>query len=751
MLRPSRLWGLLSIEGRMVRGVVSFAIAVFFGLAFSPAGALQDSESTAARDFANYVPRVEAVKIDRDDRPIIDGNLNDPVWRRANVIDEFYQVEPVDGGEPSQPTKAYILFDETTLYVGIYAYDDEPDLIRRQQLKRDPQLRDEDGLRIIIDSFGTFRNAYFFAVNANGARADLLTQNNNSIRPEWDAIWNAKARVVEDGWIAEFAIPFQSISFDADLTEWNLQIIRTIRRNSEEIRWSNIDRSRGRIDITNPGRLAGIEGIDSGIGLEAQLFVTGSGSYDWELDEFDTGFNPSANVFYKLTPSLTGSLTFNTDFSDSPLDERQVNTGRFSLFFPETRDFFLQDASVFEFGNELFSRTTNGLPLFTRRIGNVDGSPVDIIAGAKVSGKHGPFDIGMIATRTGSQDALGINGQFLTAGRVSTNVFGESNAGLIFTHGDPDGSSTNTVTGGDFQYKNSTRFNGTITADLVYLRSFTDGVEDDLFGVAVDYTGDKYGYNVVVREIGENYDPQLGFANRTGLRQYRAFGRRRFRPDSGPIRNYTIGVFTNTLTDLDDAVTDRFLGGFFDLNNNPGDNLHFEIENAYVDIRESFEIADVVTVPVGEYDYWQYDFRADTSRARSIALGARARVGGIYDGNFRSYGGEFLWRPSKHIELEVEYDYTKFDLPSGEVGIHVASIESVVSFTPDMFIATDIQYDNISENFTLFSRFIWEPQPEQEVFISLGHTGTIREDDFPSSFRSVGTGVALRLGHTIRM
>lgn len=709
-------------------------------------------DEAPARNFETYAPRAVAVRIDEADAPVIDGDLTDPVWDRADVIEEFYQVDPVEGAPPSQPTRAYILYDQKTLYIGVYAYDSEPGGIRRRQMRRDPELQDDDGVRILIDPFGSFRDSYFFAMNPNGARSDALVENNNVFRDEWNTIWSAKAQVTDDGWIAEFAIPFQSISFDASLEEWNFQIIRTIRRNNEEIRWANIVRSRGRIDMTNPGRLAGVDHIADGLGLEIQTFAAGAANYDWEQGETDFDFSPSGNVFYKITPSLTGALTFNTDFSDTPLDERQVNTGRFSLFFPETRDFFLQDAGVFEFGGQVFSRADNGSPLFTRRIGIVDDTPVDIIAGAKVSGKQGPFNIGAIATQTGASDALGVDGQFLSAARISANIFSGSKAGVVFTHGDPAGETDNTVAGADFQYKDSSFAGGGVfLADFAYLRSFSDAGEGHLIGAGLDYTGDKWGYNFKARELSENYDPRLGFANRTGIRDYRGFVRRRFRPQAGPIRQYTFSLRANTVTDLGDRVEDRYYSGAFEIETNPGDELFIEFERGFLDIREPFAVADIVPVAIGQYRFNQYEVSASTTPSRPFSFGAGVRWGGIYGGDFLSVESEIAIRPNRYFSISGEHEFSQFDLPGGAVDIHIATARTTLAFSPDMFADAEIQYDNISQNFTLFSRFRWEPRPEQEVFISFSHGAIIDRDAFPRSFRAQNSSFAIRLGHTLRL
>lgn len=727
--------------------------ALFVALALAVALPTSSYAQEEAIDYARYAPTLNAVKITRDEAPKIDGDLSDAAWAKAAVVENFIQVEPVEGGTPSQKTRAYIMYDERTLYVGFRLYDTDPDKIQRAVLARDGQLRDEDAIRVMLDPYDTRRDGYFFATNANGVKVDALLENNSSIKLEWNALWDVDARVDEEGWVAEFAIPFQSISIDPSIDVWGLQLLRTIRRTNEEARWSNIDRTRDRIDLTNIGRLSGVEGITSGKGFEAQLFATGATSYDWETGDTDFTFDPSANLFYKITPSLTGSLTLNTSFADSPLDDRQVNTGRFDLFFPETRDFFLQDVQSFEFGGRAFSQNINGLPFFSRKIGIVEGRPVDLIAGAKVSGKLGPANLGVLAVRTGDDSVY--DGQYLGAARASFEVLGESKAGVIFTHGDPTGQFTNTLAGVDFQYKNSTRFAGTLFADAVYLRTIDDdgvtSVGDHYAALAGSYRGLKWEWNAEFYNIGENYRPRLGFANRTGIRQYHANGFRLFRPQSGPIRLYMAGVFGLAVTDLDDELLDRELGLFTRIEGRSGDAAEFETFRGFLDIREPFDIAGRLPVPVGEYHFSRYNLSAEMSEGRKIAVGGKYRWGGVYGGDFRNIGASLSLRPNRYFNIRGDYELVQFKLPSGDLDIHVGVIGSTVAINPRMFIRTDVQYDSISENFSMLTRFSWEPQPEREIFISLGHTALIEEDRFPDSFRAQGTSFAVRVGHTFRM
>ena len=735
------------------------AIAVLTGIMLNvtPASFAAQPEAVGdaiapRRDFSSFIPCVQAVRIAHEDAPIIDGDLSEPIWRRALPVDEFYQVEPIEGATPSQPTAAYILYDDRNLYVGIYNYDDQPDQIRRSQMQRDAALRDDDAVRIYIDTFGSFRDAYFFGINPNGARSDALIENNGTFRNQWNTIWRAKAKVVEDGWIAEFAIPFQSMSFDPALEEWNFQILRNIRRNNEEIRWSNIDQNTMRIDMTNPGRLTGVRDFESGVGLEVQAYVKGSTAYDWMTDEKDYALEPSGNAFYKITPALTGSLTVNTDFSDTALDSRQVNTGRFSLFFPETRDFFLQDAQVFEFGGRIFQDEVNGLPFFSRNIGIVNGQPVDLLAGAKLSGKLGPANVGLISARTGASDAINVDGQFLSSARISVPVLSSSKLGVVFTNGDPAGLSDSTVAGADFQYVKLNMFGqGTLFADTGYIQSFTGGEKGHMLAHEISYRSQTWNGRIRFRDISDDYAPQLGFTNRTGVRRLNSHAWRVYRPANSFIRSAETGAWTNIITDHNGQTLDRFFGGWLKAANNPGDEAQFNYENGYLNIIEPFDIAGEVPVAPGEYRWNQYRLRASATNARMIGAEIDVRWGGIYDGDYFKVETELSLRPNRFIELAGEYSYAEFDLPSGQIGVHIASVNSVIAFTPDMTIKTELQYDNISEAFTFFSRFSWEPIPEREVFISLGHTALIDRVDFPRDFRSQGSSLALRLGHTFRM
>ena len=308
---------------------------------------------------------------------------SDPVWAKAQAIDEFYQIGPDPGQPATKRTVLRFLYDADNLYVAIYAYDSEPDKIVATNQTRDGNLGVDDVLRLYLDPLNTRRNSYDFEVNALGARIDALLRNNQDRLKEWNTIWTARAKIVADGYTVEMAIPFRDLSYDPTKPDWVIDLSRVIRRTGERIRWSSINPAISNFDISQAGTLTGISDINPGVGLDIQLYGSLRYRFDWQNPKREIeSFRASGNAFYKFTPQLVGTLTVNPDFSDAPLDIRQVNTTRFVLFQPETRNFFLQDVATFEFGGHGFATAddynypgANGTPFFSRNIGLANNLP----------------------------------------------------------------------------------------------------------------------------------------------------------------------------------------------------------------------------------------------------------------------------------------------------------------------------------------------------------------------------------------
>ncbi|MEQ8936554.1 MAG: hypothetical protein RIE56_12270, partial [Amphiplicatus sp.] len=435
----------------------------------------------------------------------------------------------------------------------------------------------------------------------------------------------------------------------------------------------------------------------------------------------------------------------------APLDQRQVNTGRFSLFLPETREFFLQDAAVFEFAGRTFGDDErNGMPFFSRRIGFAGGEAADILAGGKLSGQIGPVSIGALSTRTKSnQNAAG---QTLSVARASAEVLEESRIGFIVTNGDPLGLVQSTVAGADFQYRNSNLIGeGVLFADLGYLRSWQDGDARDLFGAELAYEADKWNWKIRLRDIERDFDPRLGFVNRSGVRSIFGDGFRLWRPAGIGVREVETGVSAKAVADAGGGLLDQEIEGRVRIEWVTDDELTARVKAYDLNILEPFKVAGIVDVPSGTYRYLQREIKAESSPARRVSAGMEVKWGRIYDGTYLMLKPNLRLRPSRHFEISLNYDRRLFDLPDGRIAVHVASSEVNFSLSPRLQFNALAQYDNISESLALSGRMKWEIDPATELQFIIRHSAEIEGMYFPQGFFSTDSSATIRLSRVFRM
>ena len=703
---------------------------------------------TPARDFATYRPTTQAVRIEPSQAPVIDGDISDAVWNRAKPIDEFYQLEPQEGAAPSERTVVRVLYDENNLYFSVMAYDGGEVTARLKQ--RDGSLGDDDIVRIYLDPDMTRRNGYIFEVNPLSARREGLIQNNTDVFYQWNTLWSAKARILKNGWSAEVAIPFRSISYGSR-TDWGFDLFRLIRRKSERIRWSSVNKVIASQDITRSGTLTGIHGIREGMGLDVQAFALSRYSRVWDAPHEGDGisFRPSGNIYYKVTPSLTGTLTYNTDFSDAPLDQRRVNTSRFNLFYPERRDFFLQDAASFEFGGGMLRTDPdpNAAPFFSRRIGIVNNQPVNILGGVKLSGEYEGIGIG--AMSVGTARGGGADEQVLSVGRLTMPVLEESKLGMIVTNGNPTGLSDNTVVGGDFQFRDSALYGDKILqADFFFERSFDSKAGDDnAFGMRIDFPNEPWKGAFRFKQVGEHFKPALGWVSWPGIRDYRGYAAYRERLDDSFLRWWEVGVWTNLVTDLDNNIQTLFnYDVWFLFYTEAGDAFTLE---AWED-RETtpaFNLPHAIAVPAGTYTMPTLHFRAETAPGRFLSTYFDLQHGGFYGGKLLQIDTTVTMRPNNTFAVSGRHITKQISAPGGNVAIHVASLDLSANVTPDMEVRSQVQYDNISKDLELSLRYRWEFEPGAELLVVLGDNATLAGN----YYQSHASNFSVRLGKTFRL
>ncbi len=525
---------------------------------------------------------------------VIDGALDEAAWRQAPTIGDLVQRIPVAGAAPTERTEVRLLYDEENLYIGVMCYDTEPDQVLASQMARDASLNADDRLAIVLDTFRDQSNAFHFATNPAGAMVDGLVFANGETNDDWDGIWIVRTAQTGAGWSAEFAIPFKTLSFPAGETVWGFNISRTIQRKLEENRWTGARFQTEFFQISEAGRITNLEGLQQGAGLDIRPFIARL----WPRP--DTGGDtvvgkPGVDLFYNITPSLKLSFTANTDFGETEVDARQINLTRFSIFFPEKRTFFLQDAGVFNFattgidppggipgtGAEIF-------PFFSRRIGLLGGQEVPIDYGAKLTGRVGRTEVGMLDVRTRGVPAADAGNQFV--GRLKRNFLEQSYVGAILTNGNPASALSSSTVGVDLRLATSD-FLGrgqNVVFNAFGLRSDNEGVADDnaSFGFGAHYPNDRYEAQVLWREIQDNFDPAIGFVQRSNVRMLRVAGSFNPRPNpSTGIQQMYHDVFYTRFTRLDNGLVESWdiYATLVDWHFNSGDSLHslFDLNPTY--------------------------------------------------------------------------------------------------------------------------------------------------------------------------
>lgn len=673
----------------------------------------------------------KSIEIPRTDlEPVIDGVLDDEIWKQAAVITDMHQFQPVDHGEPSERSEFYITYSERYFYVGARLYDSDPSAISARQLVQGQNMQFDDAFEFILDTFNNGRTGYQFQVNPNGIRREGVYDQPQNLNRDWTGIWLVESRIDDQGWTAEVAIPFNTMNFDPDTEEWGFTIARTIARKQEEIAWSSFNRN---INPTTTGLISGIHDIRQGIGLDIIPSVAMASSKDYVAGTDDNRFDPSLNMFYKFTPNLTGAVTFNTDFSATEVDNRQVNLSRFSLFFPEKRDFFLQDVDIFSFGGlgggGNFNNNQNGIPFYSRRIGlnSRTGQPIDIDTGVKLTGRVGQWNVGALAVQQG--DSPGLDGQSVFVGRVAANVLSESSVGAIMTYGDPNSDIDNTLAGVDFRYQN-TRFSDryTMRGNAWYQQTDTDGRsgKDNAFGLRVnmDTQGNGFGGSAGYSRIGENFNPALGFANQRGIETYSMMGRfRRFFRDNPVFR--TFNMFGRFDQDRDLAtgrlVSENLFTRFINLNTHRGDQIGLGVSRSREGLFEDFEISPGVIIPAGKYSFANLNGQIELSNQRNFAPRIGFNYGDYYDGKRTQVDLGLEWRPDEHFFLNLSYNYQDINMPQGDFEVRLVSANVNYAFTSKWSWVNLIQYDNFSSSVGINSRLRWNPQAGEDLFIVVNY------------------------------
>ena len=701
-------------------GVAVLAIGVV-----GPALAQEQTETAAVRTFrATTLP-------EGSEPPQVDGRVDEEIWQRAEVFGGFVQQDPVEGAPATEETEVRILLDRQNLYIGLVAYDSDPGGIVFTQSRRDADLTQSDSIQVLFDTFNDRQNGFVFGTNPTGVEYDGQVAGEGStgssaggnpgaggggsrrgalgaFNPNWDADWTVRSQVTERGWESEIVIPLKTLRYDPGVNQtWGFNVVRNIRRKNEQAYLQAIPRGFNLTRVSSAAQLTGLA-LPRRRDLKITPYVSGTASTDnrFTTDQNDAAGDIGVDVKWGVTPSLTADVTVNTDFAQVEADDEQVNLTRFQLFFPEKRPFFLENSSIFQFG-----ASQQADLFFSRRIGIEGGSIVPIIAGGRLSGKAGGYNVGILnmqtqTTRDSRTDDLIAPANNFTVARVQRE-FGRSNVGAIFVNrqgvGDAAGSDNyNRAYGIDTALQTSQ--NGKLFAFLAGTTSpestgtdkagqlFYTYSKPGLFDVSGGYLG-----------VGERFNPEVGFLPRSGYHftTYR-FGLA-YQPEKYPsIRRFSPHVFERWWLGLDgDVQTMRGHYHFLEIQPASGGRWGLHVNREQDRPLEPFTIHEepngrTVVIPPGLYSwwYWTAEYFSDPSAPFSFRI--QPTVGDFYNGTSTRINANVSGRLGSRFTASVGLTRTDIDLPSGDFSTTLVPIKVSYSFTPLATLAALVQYNSRS-------------------------------------------------------
>ncbi|MCB1670116.1 MAG: carbohydrate binding family 9 domain-containing protein [Pseudomonadales bacterium] len=666
----------------------------------------------------------------------LDGNLDEEVYRTIAPVTDFIQQIPTEGAPASEKTEAWVFFDDDNLYVAARNYESVPesDWVANEMRRDTSQLRTNDSFSVMLDTFLDRRNGVAFLVTPIGGFSDFAISNEGDrgrgVNFDWNIVWDSRVSRFDGGWTVEMQIPFRSLRYEPGEQQiWGVQFRRIIRRLNEASYFTELPISAalgnslvaGMWRISEAGTLTDLEVPPRNFNIEIKPYALGTVTTNRVTsppvnNEFDD--EVGVDVKFGITNNLTADFTYNTDFAQVEVDERQVNLTRFNLFFPEKREFFLEGRGNFD-----FTQPRNlDIPtmFFSRRIGLERGQIVPIDVGGRLTGKVGDFDIGALSIGTDGSGLNGIDSTRFSVLRVKRDLFSRSRVGMIVTDRSRSvvGEGSNRLYGIDGQFNFRTDFEVSTFAT----RTDTEGLQgDDLSYMAnFEYNGDRYGLRSGYLVVEENFNPEIGFKRRNNFKQYE--GGVRFSPrisSSDSIRRLVLEANTESYwsASLNDLETRRHELSFT-TEFEEGDDLNFSVIDQFEMLRTPFQIAPNVTLLPGDYDFTSYEASYGWGTQRRFSGTLLLRSGDFWSGkiNAVSFSGGRI-EVSPQLSIEPGYSWNRVKLPEGDFRTELALTRVTYTISPRMYFSGLLQYDSSADSLSSNLRFRWEWAPGSELFV----------------------------------
>ncbi|MGH9140868.1 MAG: DUF5916 domain-containing protein [Vicinamibacterales bacterium] len=690
----------------------------------------------------------------------LDGALDEEVWRAAEPAGEFVQAEPHEGEPATELTEVRLAFDRDAIYIGVVCHDTDPAGAIINDIRKDFVAGEQDSFEVILDTFADRRNGFVFVTNAAGAKSDTQIANEGrDVNTSWDAVWTVATRRDAGGWSAEIRIPFKTLRFQRGADRiWGVNFSRRIRRKNEIDYWSRVPRVYNLYRAGFGGTLTGLPDASEGRNLRIKPWIAADSIRPVAGASFDAGAHAGLDLKYGVTPSLTLDVTAKPDFAQAEADEQQVNLTQFSLYYPEKREFFLENSGTFYFGdipresrlgNNRFSPPEEEMLLFfSRRIGLTGGGqPIPIDAGARLTGRAGAYGVGLMTIQTDPDGSAA--GDNYTVLRGRRDVLGTSDVGAIFLSRQSTASGDyNRVYGADANF----RFFRALSLNGFLAKSETPGVVGgELSGKGSIVWNDNFVHTQYsLLSVGDNFRDDIGFVKRTGIRKHFAdFG---LRPRPAALRKYGIRELHphtryNIYTDQSNVKVTHTnhvaMSVFFE----NGANVEFAANPRFERIAVPFAVRPDQSFAVGTYGWTEYNLLVETNHSRMVSASLDLTTGGFWSGTQRSTKLGVIIRPSYHLLFDLALQRNDIDLP---FPMHAFVANLVTSrlgyaFSTRTFLDTLLQYNTDLKQLSANVRFDLIHRPLSDLFVVYNDQ---RLTDQPTPVNP-GRGLILKYTHML--
>ena len=711
--------------GFSVTGRGSYRIKVFFLLSFFfffiPE--IVQSQHSEPSSFEPYRTE-ESIKFD--------GKLDEPFWQMAQHITNFTQRE-LNFGEPvSERTEVAVVYNKNNLYIGIWCYQKDPSTILAKNMGLDFDYRSDDNFQIMISPFDDNRTGYLFVTNPNGARADILIAGGEDGNKDWNGVWDVKTTVTDEGWFAEVIIPFNTIQFKkGKVLSWAINFERDIVLKNEQALWQGWSRDNTIFAVVKAGRLNNIKDIAYAKKFEFKPFVLAGVQVNRD-DDNSYPVKGGANLNVNLSPTLKLNLTTYTDFAQVEADRIPVNLTRFNVYYPEKRQFFLEGYDFYSFylgyRNQVF---------YTRQIGITNGEQVPIIAGARLFGKVGRHNIGFLNIQEGALDTIATTNN--TVLRYKYDIGEQSYVGGVFTNL-INKNHSNQVIGVDAVYQTSKFLkdkNLNVTARAAMsLEDFKSEGNTFTYRLSVDYPNDLIDNFMAVSTLQKDFNPELGFVQRSNFNSYIWF----FRFTPRWFTQYGIQrllfkpwgfIFyqTNTTGELESFSNEtRPLGAVF----KSGERFEVNFIQNYDRLDHNFDITDEISIPAGKYMMYNYELQFETYQGRRLWTALRYRWGDFYSGKIQTFDSEIGFNINKHFNINGNYTGNWVNLPEGDILANEIALYLNYAFTTKINLSLFAQYNDLDEVMIYNFRLHWIPKIGSDLYFvyNVGYDEQIKQVDF---------------------